>query len=113
MIVTMSEFALFCLTFPEKFIKTVVIPATHQHLKGEKLTLGEVYVWLGCQFFMACFVGEYNARAWWSSKQISRWEGAPHWLNEFITCDRFEGITWALQLRNRPVPSFKDGFYEM
>ena len=30
MIATMSEFALFCLTFPEEFIKTVVIPATNQ-----------------------------------------------------------------------------------
>ena len=51
-IATMSEFALFHLTFPEEFIKTVIILATNQHLKGDKLTLGEFYVWLGCRFFM-------------------------------------------------------------
>ena len=93
MIATMSEFALFRLTFPEEFIKTVVIPATNQHKEGEQLTLNEFYVWLGCRFFMACFIGEYNAQAWWSSKPVSLWEGAPHRLNEFIDRERFEGIT--------------------
>ena len=73
----MTELAIFRMTFPEQYIKSVVIPATNAHLPGERLTLNEFYVWLGCRFFMACFVGEFETRAWWSKKPVSLWEGAP------------------------------------
>ena len=73
---TMTELAIFRMTFPEEYIKSVMIPATNAHLPGEKLTLNEFYVWLGCRFFMACFVGEFEMRAWWSKKSVSLWEGA-------------------------------------
>jgi hypothetical protein len=54
----MTEFAIFCMTFPEDYLKNVVIPATNAHIEGDALTLRELYVWLGCHFFMASFVGD-------------------------------------------------------
>ena len=112
-IVTMSEFAIFRLTFPEEYIRSVIIPATNIVLEGEQLTLREFYVWLGCRFFIACHVGEYDTRAWWSKKPPSRWEGAPHRLNDIIERNRFEDITRSLRLTNIPPPTFLDGFYEI
>ena len=41
------------------------------------------------------------------------WEGAPHWLNNFITCDHFEEISHALRVTDRPTPPFNDGFFIM
>ena len=46
----MTEFAIFWMCFPEDYIKTILIPATNNHLPGESLTLNEFYVWLGCRF---------------------------------------------------------------
>ena len=89
----MTEFAIFRMTFPEDYLKNVVIPATNAHIEGDALTLSELYVWLGCRFFMACFVGDFELRAWWSKKAVSLWEGAPHRLNDFIELDRFREIS--------------------
>ncbi len=83
----MTEFAVFRMCFPEDYLKTVVIPATNAHLPGDSLTLNELYVWLGCRFFMACYVGDFEMRTWWSKKQVSLWEGAPHRLYDFIDLD--------------------------
>ena len=73
---TLEKFTIFQLTFPEEFIKLTVITATNNEIKGEPLTLQEFYIWLGCCFFIACFVSEYDMRAWWSMKPIPLWEGA-------------------------------------
>ena len=113
MIAILDKLAIFWLTFPEEFIKQTIIPTTKIKIKGEPLTLQEFYLWLGCHFFIACVVGKYDMRAWWSTKPISLWEGAPHWLTEFIKRTRFEEISCALCLMDRPPPSFKDGFYLM
>ena len=74
----MTEFAIFCMTFPEDYLKNVVILVTNAHIEGNALTLHKLYVWLGCRFFMACFVGDFEMRAWWLKKAVSLWEGAPH-----------------------------------
>ena len=103
----MSEVAIFRLTIPESFIKGVVIPATNEHLE-ENLTLHEFYVWLGCQFFMACYEGVSTVRDWWSNEPVSMWEGAPFRLNDFIDAQRFLNITQALRYTNKPPPNFVD-----
>ena len=111
-IASMSEFSIFRLTFPESFIKDVVIPSTNVHL-DEKLTLPEFYVWLGCRFFMACFEGVSRLKDWWSSDPVSMWEGAPFRLNDFIDGQRFLDINQALRYTDKPPPTFLDRFYEM
>ena len=113
MIATLDEFAIFHFTFPEEFILKTIIPVTTEEIKGRELTLSEFYTWLGCRFFIACYVTELDTQAWWSKKPISMWEGAPHWLNDFITRDRFEEISRSLRLMDRPNPPVKDGFFLM
>lgn len=53
-IASMSEFAIFRLTFLKSFIKDVLIPSTNEHL-NEKIMLPKFYVWLGCRFFHGMF----------------------------------------------------------
>jgi hypothetical protein len=38
-----------------RLIKDFVLVETNKHL-DEKLTLSEFYKWLGCMFYMACYV---------------------------------------------------------
>ncbi len=40
-------------------------------------TLQEFYIWLGWQFFMACFKGITDHKTWWSGKPILKRRGAP------------------------------------
>ncbi len=100
-------------TFPEEFILKTIIPTTNEEIKGRELTLSEFYTWFGCRFFIACYVIEFDKRAWWSKKQISMCEGVPHRLNDFIAHNRFEEISRNLQVMDRPTPPFKDGFFLM
>ncbi len=79
-ILEMSEIKLFQMAFPEKFIVDVVIPATNKTLE-KPMTLQEFYVWLGCQFFMACFEGVDDREDWWSGQPILKPSCAPFQLN--------------------------------
>ena len=113
-IAEMDEFGLFRLTYPEKYLIDTVIPATNQHIKGPKLTISEFYKWLGCQFFMACYEGISDRTLWWSSKKVDMFDGAPFRLNEYMSSSRFEAITGALRLTDRPYPTdFLDRFHEV
>ena len=72
----MTKLELFWLAFPEQYIKDHVIPATNTKIT-HKITLSEFYIWLGCNFFMACFKGMANREDWWSKSEIDMRNGAP------------------------------------
>ena len=72
----MTKLELFWLAFPEQYIKDHVIPATNAKIT-HKITLSEFYIWLGCNFFMACFEGMANQEDWWSKLDIDMRKGAP------------------------------------
>ena len=72
----MTELQLFQLAFPEQYIKDHLIPATNTKIT-HKITLSEFYIWLGCNFFMACFKGMANQEDWWSKSDIDMRKGSP------------------------------------
>ncbi|KAL7472879.1 hypothetical protein ACHAXS_013261 [Conticribra weissflogii] len=78
-------YAVFRMCMSEEFLKSILIPETNKHLEGDKLTLSELYKWLGCRFFQACFVGVSSQMAWWSAKEIDKFKGAPFWLNDVMS----------------------------
>ena len=80
-----ERFAVFRMCMPEEYLKTVVIPETNKNLEGDKLTLSELYKWLGCRFFQACFLGVSPVSKWWSSRQIEKFRGAPFRLNDVMS----------------------------
>ena len=108
-----SYFDTFRICFPEKYVVEVLLPATNKNLKTP-LTLREFYVFLGCQFFMACFDGITSRKLWWSEKPVSMFEGAPFRLNKYMTGARFEDIVSALRYTDEEPPTeFVDRFHSI
>ena len=111
MIKEKTFFNTFRMCFPEEYIVDVLLPETNKHLK-RAMSLREFYVFLGCQFYMACFDGITDRRLWWSSEPVSKFSGAPFRLNEYISGQRFEDIVGALRYTNREAPTdFVDRFH--
>ncbi len=89
-----------------------LIPDTNTHLEGDKLTLSELYKWLGCRFFQACFVGVSSQMAWWSAKEIDKFKGIPFWLNDVMSWSQFNAIDNTIRYTNQPVSTdFEDEFH--
>ncbi len=99
--------------FPEKYIPKVLIPKMNKGLM-KKINLQEFYVFLGCIFFMSCFVGIDNRANWWSMVPIDMTLGAPFHLNSFMTKKRFDEIMSALKYTDKEAPmTFADQFNEV
>lgn len=112
-IAKMSAMDIFRITFPEEFIVNVILPASNEHLV-KKITLREFYVWLGCNFYMACHPADENRESWWDGEQPSMFYGAPFCLNGYIMKSRYLEINRALQFTDQPRPSeFVDKFHEV
>ncbi len=112
-IANMSELDLFRLCFPEKYVTYVLIPETNKNLT-KKMDLQEFYVFLGCIFFMSCFVGINNHANWWSTVPIDTELGAPFHVNSFMTRKRLDKIMSSLTYTNKEAPmTFGDWFHEV
>ena len=111
-IANMGELDLFRMAFPEKFIVDVILPASNKNII-QPISLQEFYVWLGCQFFMACFEGIANREDWWSTKPILPREGAPFRLYDYMQKSRFLKISAAITYTTKPPPLFVDKFHDV
>ena len=110
-IANMSELDLFWMCFPEEYIADVLIPETNKGLQ-RKMDLHDFYVFLGCIFYMSCFVGIDNRADWWSTSPINMMSGAPFRL--YMTRKRFDEIMSALKYTNKEAPiTFIDRFHEV
>jgi hypothetical protein len=58
-----NKLQLFCICFSEKWVVELFIPQTNKTL-GKPMDLQEFYNWLGCVFFMSCFLGIKNQDLW-------------------------------------------------
>ena len=109
----MDELQLFRMCFPEKWIVDSVMPETNKNL-GKPMDLHEFYVWLGCIFFMSCYLGIEDRDLWWSTKPVDMFDGAPFRLNEFMTKSRFRDIMVAMRYTSKEAPLlFVDRFHEI
>ncbi len=112
-IANMSELDLFGMCFPEKYIAKVLIPKTNKDLL-KKMDLQEFYIFLGCIFYVSCFVGIDNRSDWWLTAPIDMMSGAPFCLNSFMMRKQFEKIMSALRYTNKEAPmTFIDRFHEV
>ena len=76
------------------------------------VTKGEILRFFGIWFFMATTSFD-NQRDFWSTKEVSKFSGAPYRFGHPMTRYRFEAILSALTITNRKAPSYKDGFWEV
>ena len=97
--------------FPEKWIVDSVIPQTNKTLG--KIDIQEFYVWLGCIFFMSCFLRIEDRDLWWLTKAVDMFEGASFCLNEYTTKARFCEIMESIRYTSKEAPLlFVDCFHE-
>ena len=69
----MMEISVFGVVLPEQWVRDVLILETNEEIAGDYITLQELYVYLVCHFFMACFEVISDQRLWWSPKPVSIW----------------------------------------
>ena len=91
----MDLLSVFSMCMPEQCIKDDILKVTNKHL-DEKLTLSEFYKWLGCRFYMACYVGISPINLWWSKEETGMFKGAPFRLDHIMSLNRFQAIDKAI-----------------
>ena len=69
-VMKMKKLELFIVLFPVEYLLTMLISETNKEL-DQPMDLGEFIHWLGCWFYMACWVGIYSPRDWWSTSDPS------------------------------------------
>ena len=68
--------------------------------------------WVGCWFYMACWVEIPDRCDWWSVTPPVMHRGAPFHLNKYMSYHRFDEILAPLRYTNRQV-QYEDGFFHM
>ena len=61
---------------------------------------------------MACFQGILDRKCWWSKEAISPYSGAPFWLNNAISFNRYLEITAVLRFTDVRTPTVELDGYE-
>ena len=56
------------------------------------MNFGEFIWWIGCWFYMGCWVEILSSRNWWSTAGPTMSEGAPFRLNKYMLSNMFEVI---------------------
>jgi hypothetical protein len=110
-VMKMTKLELFLVLFPTDYLTTVLIPETNKELTLP-MDLGEFVRWLGCWFYMACWVGIPSRKDWWATSAESMYKGAPFRLGKYMSRNRFDEILSSLRYTNKEV-DFPDGFFHM
>ena len=108
----MTKLELFLILFPVEYIKEILIPKTNSLMK-HTMDLGEFIWWLGCWFYMGCWVRMLNRRSWWSTPEPKIDGGTPFRLNKYMSRTRFEGILGSLHYTDQKYVEYYDGFFNM
>jgi hypothetical protein len=78
-----TEFITFRMCFFENYVVDHMLPATNKYL-STPITLQEFYVFLGCNFFMACFEGISDRKEWWSKEPRVHGERSTFHVIDFL-----------------------------
>ena len=108
----MTKSELFLILFPVDYLKDILIPEMNKLMK-HPMDLGGFIRWLGCWFYMVCWVGILNRSNWWSTEEPKMSGGAPFRLNKYMSRTRFEGILGSLRYTDKKDVEYYDGFFHM
>ena len=75
-VMNIKNLELFLILLPVDNLKEILIPENNKLLK-HPMESGEFIRWLGCWFYMGCWVGILNKRNWWSTAEPKISGGAP------------------------------------
>ena len=91
----MEELVMFLILPPVNDLKEILVHKINKLIK-HTMDLGEFIIWLGCWFYISCWVGISIQRNWWSTSEPKISEGAPFRINKYMSRTRFEGILSSL-----------------
>jgi hypothetical protein len=97
---------------PANLIETAIIPETNL-LLNEPLKIDEFFNYLGLWFALSTCYFSGDSDMFWSSKETAFESGAPYQFHDFMSRNRFNGITQALRFTDIPSPVFSDRFHFM
>ena len=86
----------------------MMLQETNKQLK-ELLTFEELLQFFGIWCLMSTTTCTFNKREFWSTKEVSMFEGAPFRLHSIMSRRRFEEIMANLKITDQHQPTYKDG----
>ena len=89
----------FKMLFPQTLLESVIIRNTNKHLQ-KPVSYGEFIAWVGLWFFMAT-TNFGDQREFLSSISIDAFDGTPFWMNDYMSCHRFEAILATLRITDK------------
>ena len=79
----MTNLELFLILFPVDYLKEIPITKKDKLMK-HTMDLGEFIRWLGCWFYMDCWVVIMNRRNWWSTVETKMSIFSPFIINKYM-----------------------------
>ena len=95
-----------------KQLLQVIIKKVNENLEGDSLTYGEFLRWIGIWILMSTVDGA-DQRAFWSTKNVDPFHGAPFHVTPFMSQCRFENILTNLGYTEEAPPTYRDCFWEV
>ena len=92
------------------FIEGVLLHNINTRIEGEKVSYGELLVFIGVWQMMDTIKGP-SRRDFWSEKKYLL-EVAPFRVSGYMTRNRFEAISYSFKYTNEEAPQYKDPFNE-
>ena len=93
----------------------MVLNATNTNLEKEekeKITVSELFRFIGIWFFMATMSG-FPRGSFWAVMPVDNFDGAPNRFQSWMSWRRFEDIRSNLGYTCNPRPTYQDKFWEV
>ena len=95
-----------------KQLLQVIIKKVNENLEGDSLTNGEFLWWIGIWILMSTVDGA-DRRAFWATKIVDPFHGAPFHVTPFMSRCQFENILTNLGYTEEAPPTYHDRFWEV
>ena len=108
----MMKWNLFLTLFFVDYLKEILIPEMNKLLK-HPMDLGEFIRWLGCWFYMGCWVVISKRMNCWSTGEPTMSESAPFRLNTYKSRTIFEVTLGYIRYTYQKYVEYYDGLLHM
>ena len=98
--------------FPMEVVQCIIDSVNDKLTSEQRLTHGEFLRWIGVWVLISTVDGS-DRRAFWSTKKVDVFDGAPFRVTPYMSRRRFELILYNLGYTKDDPPQYKDRFWEV
>ena len=98
--------------FPMEVVQCIIDSVNDKLTSEQRLTHGEFLRWIGVWVLISTVDGS-DRRAFWSTKKVDVFDGAPFHVTPYMSRRRFELILYNLGYTKDDPPQYKDRFWEV